>query len=152
MKFFNETKPAGNQDAFTKMLLWLVRPNAERCLGRNDVCAYRSRDLKNACVVGTLLPNVMAKQIDSAFQEKTSSIEYVINSEPKVKEWLENCTVELLTKMQEVHDSKFFTDNKLTAAFAIKRIAKDFGLTIPDKVKEVFEKEHAITIDNLIVD
>jgi len=138
-KFFNSAAPKNNQDAFTKILAWLTRPDASLC---DDVkgsgCLYRSPDGNNACAIGTLMPTKLARAIDNA--NGISNIITVLETRPAAKKWFAECNVDFLMEMQEFHDDNMFCDSKTECLDILEAVADKYKLKIPKDITAFFSK------------
>ena len=140
-KFFNSAAPKNNQDAFTKILAWLTRPDASLC-GEDDGCSYRSPDGNNACAIGTLMPTKLARAIDTNRSSDISSsdIATVLETRPAAKKWFAKCDVEFLARMQEFHDGNRFSDSNTNCLDTLEYVAYKYKLKIPKDITAFFSK------------
>jgi len=139
-KFFNSAAPKNNQDAFTKILAWLTRPDASMCVAgdRSRGCMYRSDDGNNACAIGTLMPTKLARAIDKAVG--ISNIITVLETRPSAKKWFAKCNVEFLMEMQQFHDDNMFSDSKTECLDILEYVADNYKLKIPKDITAFFSK------------
>ena len=139
-KFLNSTPPESNQDAFNKILSWLTRPDASQCNGKHGGCSYRSPSGDNACAIGVLTPDRMARLIDRSKED--TDINTVLNSRPTVKKWFEKCDERFLNSMQRFHDiimfSRAYTNS--SRLDSLKDIAITYELKIPKDIAAFFSK------------
>ena len=139
-KFLNSTPPESNQDAFNKILSWLTRPDASQCVGKHGGCSYRSPSGDNACAIGVLTPDRMARLIDRSKED--TDINTVLNSRPTVKKWFEKCDERFLNSMQRFHDiimfSRAYTNS--SRLDSLKDIAITYELKIPKDIVAFFSK------------
>jgi hypothetical protein len=142
-KFFNSEPPKNNQDAFTKILDWLTRPDASECFVEDATgsgCMYRSADGNNACAIGVLMPTKLARIIDGA--GGTSDIFTVLDRYPTAKKWFAKCNKDFLCGMQQFHDDimfKTYSSNSSRLEF-LKGIANTYKLKIPKDIDTFFSK------------
>jgi hypothetical protein len=139
-KFLNSTLPESNQDAFNKILSWLTRPDASQCVGKHGGCSYRSPSGDNACAIGVLTPDRMARLIDRS--KKDTDINTVLNSRPTAKKWFEKCDERFLTSMQTFHDTIMFSRAYTNSSRldSLKDIAITYELKIPKDITAFFSK------------
>lgn len=144
-KFFNSEPPKNNQDAFDKILEWLTRTGASLCIGGPDRgCKYRNTDGNNACAIGVLTPDRMARIIDRS--KNNTDIATVLDRYPSAKKWFEKCDVEFLMDMQAFHDDYMFhadymfRDSKSTRLSILESTAKTYKLEIPKDIVAFFSK------------
>ena len=142
-KFFNSAAPKNNQDAFTKILAWLTRPDASWCGNGEGGCSYRSPDGNNACAIGTLMPTKLARAIDdkNSFSDIASGdIATVLETRPSAKKWFAKCNVDFLMEMQEFHDDDMFSDSKKNCLCRLEYVADKYKLKIPKDITAFFSK------------
>ncbi len=137
-KFFNSAAPKNNQDAFTKILAWLTRPDASLCDNARGGCSYRSPDGNNACAIGTLMPTKLARVIDD--KNSFSDIATVLETRPAAKKWFAECDVDFLQEMQEFHDDNMFCDSKTECLDILEAVADKYKLKIPKDITAFFSK------------
>jgi len=142
-KFFNSAAPKNNQDAFTKILAWLTRPDASLCGDGGGGCWYRSPDGNNACAIGTLMPTKLARAIDntnSSSDFSSSDIATVLETRPAAKKWFAKCDVEFLAQMQQFHDDNMFSDSNTDCLVTLEYVADKYKLKIPKDITAFFSK------------
>jgi hypothetical protein len=91
-----------NQEAFDAMVQHLRNQGKQSKFEYSTICAYRTPDgLK--CAVGALIPD----ELYSKEMERTDIYNLVIESKgfPKLGELFANVNLELLSEMQDIHDS-----------------------------------------------
>jgi hypothetical protein len=138
-KFLNSTPPESNQDAFNKILSWLTRPDASQCVGKEGGCSYRSPSGDNACAIGALTPNRMARQIDRS--KDNTGILTVLYRYPTAKKWFDKCGEGFLNAMQMFHDDTMFSGCSNSSCLnVLKSIAISYELEIPKDITAFFSK------------
>jgi hypothetical protein len=138
-KFLNSTPPESDQDAFNKILSWLTRPDASRCVSKGGGCSYRSPSGDNACAIGALTPNRMARQIDRS--TNNTDISTVLYRYPTAKKWFEKCDEGFLNAMQMFHDDTMFGNCSNSRRLCVlESIATSYKLEIPENIVAFFSK------------
>lgn len=155
--FSNQTKPKDKQDIFNRVVAWLLRPGATRCM-HNNICLYRSLDGQNACAIGALIPDEKLVPV-AAHKNMSLPIEALLIGCSDIRQWFNNIKdVDFLEKLQHIHDTSLnLTDttanlidlNKMEEE--LKKLALKYFLTFPSAetqqnfLSQITEKELTTT-------
>lgn len=143
MKLNNKTRPKDNQDAFNRVYERVITYiDVQRCMSKGGGCQYRRG--KNACAIGYMMPDKIAKMADSGNTDDVSSnwgyIEDVIKNIKVAEIWFENVSLSLLNELQKIHDQSYYCSkidykylDEPSTLKELKRIARAYKLKMPEK-------------------
>lgn len=139
LKLNNKTRPKNNQDAFNRVYERLItHANFGKCESDSEGCQYRRGD-GNACAIGYMISDKMAKKLDITLNYSSlyaaGFIRTAIRDFKDVRDWFVNVDIDLLNKLQEIHDfshiNKDGSINKRDCIKYLRRVAKEYNLKMP---------------------
>ena len=111
-----------NQEIFNKVATHLFTQGKRSFDKKLKVCAYRN-DEGLSCAIGCLIPDEL---YDPAFEGRR--IWGLMDENYEVKKYFSNVSLELLSKLQGVHDYKDSWTSSGTLRSFLHGVAKDFEL------------------------
>lgn len=129
-RFYNQTPPQNNQDAFNRVWQFFILDNHAKSKSEDGVrCLYRGYGEGQACVVGCMMPTKMAKRADGKYDAcGESAISFIVRVLPSAEEWFNGVDLGFLVALQDAHDSYDFDSNKFSL---LTNLSKAFGLSVP---------------------
>lgn len=91
-----------SQQVFNRVVKWLRRDDARRCVDLNGHCVYWRED-GNRCAIGGVMTLKQAKRHKHA----TSTAGHLLPTDPELKQRFAGISRTLLDSLQGVHDSSY---------------------------------------------